>query len=84
MNLLTASIVLYKNDPQMVTRVIESFFDGYTEEKGPRRLLYLIDNSPNDELKKLQTINPNNIVYSLNNYIWISKKLSFIKTATKL
>lgn len=63
MNLLTASIVLYKNDPQMVTRVIESFFDGYIEEKGPRRLLYLIDNSPNDELKKLQTINPNNIVY---------------------
>lgn len=63
MNMITGSIVLYKNDPQMVTRVIESFFDGYIENGDPRRLLYLIDNSPNDELKKLYSINPNNTEY---------------------
>lgn len=61
--MLTASIVLYKNDPEMVSRVIDSFFDKYKEGDIPKRRLFLIDNSPSDVLKKMQTQNPKNITY---------------------
>lgn len=48
--LVSASIVLYQNDVNMLLQVIDSFLS--TE---PNVFLYLIDNSPTDSLRKLHT-----------------------------
>lgn len=58
--ILTASIVLYKNDESIVQKAIDSFL-GATDNA----ILYLIDNSPTDVLKKLAN-NPR-IRYTFNN-----------------
>src|SRR5688572_22181892 len=47
---LSASIVLYKNSPEILARSIDSFLKSTTDSK-----LFLVDNSPTDELKKLVT-----------------------------
>ena len=57
---LTASIVVYKNDAEILAKTIRSFLDGTQEGR-----LYLIDNSPTDALKHLVT-DPR-IVYRFNN-----------------
>jgi GT2 family glycosyltransferase len=57
---VTASIVLYKNDVNKVTKTINSFLD--TELNV---LLYLIDNSPDDRLKCLAK--EKRIIYLFNN-----------------
>jgi GT2 family glycosyltransferase len=49
---LTAAIVLYKNNPQVLTQTIDSFLNTGLISK-----LYLVDNSPTDELKDI-TANP--------------------------
>ncbi len=59
---ITASIVLYKNDPKEVEKAIESFLDTDLNVK-----LYLIDNSPTDELKELKNIDKNRIEYIFSN-----------------
>ncbi len=59
----SASIVLYRSDVAMVSEVIRSFFKG--ESQG--RKLYLVDNSPTDELKKLTAICPAQTEYVFNN-----------------
>lgn len=48
---LTASIVLYKSDAAFLSSVIQDFFAGEWPEV--ERILFLIDNSPTDELKAL-------------------------------
>lgn len=55
----SGSIVLYKTDIPMVSEVIHSFFRG--EAKG--RKLYLVDNSPTDELKVLKELYPEQTEY---------------------
>ncbi len=45
---ITASIVLYKNDPEILKQSIYSFLNTQLPTK-----LYLIDNSPTDELKNI-------------------------------
>lgn len=45
---ITASIVAYKNDFALLTRVMKSFLDTRLNVK-----LYLVDNSPTDAIKKL-------------------------------
>lgn len=45
---ITGSIVLYKNDRQILLKAIESFITCKTS-----RILFLIDNSPTDELKDI-------------------------------
>ena len=45
---LTASLVLYKNDPEIVTQAIKSLFSTPIEIN-----LSVVDNSPTDELKKI-------------------------------
>jgi GT2 family glycosyltransferase len=57
---ITASIVIFKNDLQLLTRAVQSFLDG-TEES----TLYLIDNSPTDCCRKY-FIHPR-ITYVFNN-----------------
>lgn len=57
---LTASIVIYKNPGEILTKTIQSFLEG-TENS----MLYLVDNSPTDELKYLVT-DPR-IIYRFNN-----------------
>ena len=48
--MLTASIVLYNNDRKILLESINSFLNSDTKES---LYLYLIDNSPTDELKDL-------------------------------
>ena len=50
--IVTASLVLYKNDIHIVKKTISSLFDSNLDIK-----LYLIDNSPTDDLKLLSKIN---------------------------
>ena len=57
---LTASIVVYKNDAEILEKTIRSFLNGTQDSR-----LYLIDNSPTDTLKHLVT-DPR-IVYRFNN-----------------
>jgi GT2 family glycosyltransferase len=57
---LSASIVIYKNSPPVLTKTINSFLRSTSESK-----LYLIDNSPTDALRNLVT-DPR-IVYRFNN-----------------
>lgn len=52
--MITASIVLYKNDPKILLKSIRCFLDS---KVGDSSHLYLIDNSPTDELKDI-IINP--------------------------
>lgn len=59
---ITGSVVLYKHDVIMITKVICSFLDTSLKVK-----LYLIDNSPTDVLKELQNIDRKRIVYIFNN-----------------
>ena len=57
---LSASIVIYKNSPLVLTKTINSFLRSTTES-----MLYLIDNSPTDELRHL--VNDPRIIYRFNN-----------------
>lgn len=57
---VSASIVIYKNSRQVLSRTIESFLTSTSHSK-----LYLVDNSPTDELKCL--VNDPRIVYRFNN-----------------
>lgn len=59
------SIVLYENEPEVVSRAIESFLN--TDLKV---FLYLIDNSPNDNLRVLA--NSPNV-----EYIFVNKNIGF-------
>jgi len=58
---INASIVLYHNKKEQLTKVIKSFLDTSLEVK-----LYLIDNSSNDDLKELEMIDKR-IEYIFNN-----------------
>lgn len=57
--MLNISIVLYKNNPTQITNLLNDIF-GSQDIK--INLVYLIDNSPTDELKSLTSIN-NKIIY---------------------
>lgn len=56
-----ASIVLYKNNASILEEAISSYFNA----ADPVSVLYLIDNSPNDDLRKMSEIS-NRIVYIFN------------------
>ena len=60
MNLLTASIVIYNNDPKVLQKAISSFLNTDLKVK-----LYLIDNSPTDQLQT--TFDDPRIHYIFNN-----------------
>jgi GT2 family glycosyltransferase len=47
-NKISASIVIYKNDPVLLTKAVDSFLNSTVEST-----LYLIDNSPTDEFRHL-------------------------------
>jgi GT2 family glycosyltransferase len=47
---LTASIVVYKSSPKLLLEAIDSFLSG-----APESVLYVIDNSPTDEVKMVAT-----------------------------
>lgn len=55
---LTATIVLYQNNLDLVEHAIKSFLNTDLNVK-----LFLVDNSPTDKLKKLTEINPERIEY---------------------
>ena len=57
---LSASIVVYKNSPQMLSTVVNSFLNSTFEST-----LFIIDNSPTDALKAV--INDPRVVYRFNN-----------------
>jgi len=57
---ITASIVLYKNERELLSKTIQSYLDSKLRLK-----LYLIDNSPTDELKDI--INDPRVEYIYNN-----------------
>lgn len=59
---LSASIVLYKTKIEDLKRVI----DGYFAYEGEKQL-FLVDNSPSDELKNVVTMYPNNDIYYIFN-----------------
>lgn len=59
---LSASIVLYKTKIEDLKRVIDSYF-AYEGEKQ----LFLVDNSPSDELKNVVAMYPNNDIYYIFN-----------------
>lgn len=61
MNQISASIVLYHNEKEQVTKAIKSFLDTTLKVK-----LYLVDNSLNDNLKELESID-DRIEYIFNN-----------------
>ena len=61
--LVTASIVLYNNDVKVLSDAIKSFLNSNFPYK---KHLYLIDNSPNETLKQLVSIYPENITYIFN------------------
>lgn len=58
---LNAAIVLFKNNEECVKRTIFSFLNTFLDVR-----LYLIDNSPNDELRYLSNLD-NRIEYIFNN-----------------
>lgn len=57
--MIAGSIVLYKNDIEEVNTIIDSFFSGESDDY----ILYLIDNSPTDDLKKVASRMPGQIIY---------------------
>jgi len=57
---LSASIVIYKNSHQVLAKTIDSFLKSTLDSK-----LYLIDNSPTDDLRYL--MNDPRIIYRFNN-----------------
>ncbi len=59
---LSASIVLYKTKIEDLKRVI----DGYFAYQGEKQL-FLVDNSPSDELKNVVAMYPNNDIYYIFN-----------------
>ena len=75
---ISASIVLYHNDERQLRKVIESFFHTSLDLK-----LYLIDNSLNDELRKLESLdkrikyiyNDGNLGYGTAHNIAIKKSI---------
>jgi GT2 family glycosyltransferase len=58
---ITASIVLYKNSPEMVSKTIRSFLQTKFIKK-----LFLIDNSPTDKLRNLNSAGDSQIHYIKN------------------
>ena len=66
----SGSIVLYKTDIPMVSEVIHSFFRGKSEG----RKLYLVDNSPSDELSVLKDLYPEQT-----EYIFMNENVGFGK-----
>lgn len=61
--LVTASIVLYNNDVKVLSDAIKSFLNSNFPYK---KHLYLVDNSPNDNLKHLVSLSPESITYIFN------------------
>lgn len=59
---LSASIVLYNTKTEDLKRVIDSYF-AYQGEKQ----LFLVDNSPNDNLREIAKMYPNDVFYIFNN-----------------
>lgn len=59
---LSASIVLYNTKIDELKRVIDSYF-AYQGEKQ----LFLVDNSPNDNLREIAKMYPNDVFYIFNN-----------------
>ena len=59
---LTASIVLYKSDPEVLHKCISSFLDTQIDVK-----LFLIDNSPTSELQEFSIDNRVNYIYNPSN-----------------
>ena len=59
---VTASIVLYENDPKDIIKAINSFLNTDLNVK-----LYLVDNSSTDKLKELKNIDEKRIEYIFNN-----------------
>ena len=59
---LSASIVLYNTKIDELKKVINSYF-AYKGEKQ----LFLVDNSPNDNLREIAKIYPNDVFYIFNN-----------------
>jgi GT2 family glycosyltransferase len=57
---VSASIVIYKNDPELLARAVESFLQSTTDSK-----LFLIDNSPTDEFRSI--FQDERITYIFNN-----------------
>lgn len=55
----SGSIVLYKTDIPMVSEVIHSFFRG----ESSKRKLYLVDNSPTNDLAVLRDLYPEQTEY---------------------
>lgn len=62
---LSASIVIYKNDPYLLERAVESFLSGTTDST-----LYLIDNSPTDFFR-------NAFVHPRVRYVFNNKNIGF-------
>jgi GT2 family glycosyltransferase len=62
---VSASIVIYKNDPLMLGRAVESFLDSTQDSK-----LYLIDNSPSDRFSSKFT-------HSRIEYLFNNKNIGF-------
>ena len=63
---ITASIVVFKNEPRQVLRAIESFLAG-----NPHNSIYVLDNSPKDTLRRFLPEN------SRIDYIFNRKNLGF-------
>jgi GT2 family glycosyltransferase len=62
---ITASIVVYKNDLEILSRAVESFLASTTDSQ-----LYLIDNSPTDECRK-------HFIHPRVEYIFNNKNVGF-------
>ena len=67
---LSASIVLYNTKTEDLKRVIDSYF-AYQGEKQ----LFLVDNSPNDNLREIAKMYPNNDIY----YIFNNENMGYGK-----
>lgn len=61
--MVVASIVIYNNDIEMISNAINSFLNSDIAYK---KHLYLVDNSPNDNLKHLVSLSPESITYIFN------------------
>lgn len=61
--MVTASIVLFNNDPQILSEAINSFLDSASLNNTK---LFLVDNSPTDDLKKLDAVLKNRAEYIFN------------------
>jgi len=59
MNIINISIVLYKNNPNQIKNLLHDISDSRNIQIGT---VFLVDNSPTDELKSLTSIN-NKIIY---------------------